>query len=85
MELRGAISILIAARIASTLGMPRRIVVGCDQGKPERAGEQNGCWAGSPIYDGVESGARCCACIQSAAACALRAAVKIARGSFFRV
>jgi hypothetical protein len=42
MELRGAISVLIAARIASTLGMPRRIVVGCDQETSERAGEQEG-------------------------------------------
>jgi hypothetical protein len=42
MELRGAISVLIPARIASTLGVPRQIVVGCDKETSERAGEQKG-------------------------------------------
>ena len=42
MELRGAISILIAARIASTLRVSRRVVVGCAKETSEHAGEQEG-------------------------------------------
>jgi|NGEPerStandDraft_6_1074524.scaffolds.fasta_scaffold20164_3 hypothetical protein len=37
-----------------------------------------------PSYDGATFVQRCCACIKSALACALLAAVKIARGSLFR-
>jgi hypothetical protein len=36
-----------------------------------------------PSYEGAAFAPGCFACIQSAAACALVAAVKIARGSFF--
>jgi hypothetical protein len=42
MELRGAISVLIPARMASTLRVSRRMVVGCDKETWERAGEQEG-------------------------------------------
>jgi hypothetical protein len=43
-------------------------------------------WSGRepPIYEPPASAQGCCACIQSAAACALLAAVKIARGSCLR-
>ena len=38
----------------------------------------------NPPHDGARIARGCCACIQSAAACALLAAMKMARGSLFK-